>query len=201
MTELWLATMNTHKEFEFKQLLQGFDVELHTAREIEAYTSPIEDGDSYSKNAMIKAKSLRLVLGNKNCWVIGEDSGIEVEGLGGLPGIHSARYAGDKALDVQNNDKLLKMLNLRSPGNRNAQYWCQIVALGPQDQVHDFGKACKGTILPTSRGKGGFGYDPLFQPLNHEVSMAELPSSKKNQISHRGLAVSELLERLEVKKA
>ncbi len=194
--DIWLATLNKNKVKEFRDLFKSTDYTIRAASELDFYKAPKEDGDSFVANALIKAKSLKAAISNKDCWVVGEDSGLEVEGLNGLPGIHSARYAGENALDIQNNDKLVKMLGLRSPQNRKARYWCQIVAIGPNNQELEIGAPCNGLIGVTPKGSGGFGYDPLFIPEGFEKTMAELLPAEKHEISHRGKAAREFLNKL-----
>ena len=161
---LWIATFNPNKVKEYKALSQTAlpSLEIHTANEILGYSAPVENGDSFLANARIKAKSLAAV--KPNTWVIGEDSGLVVEGLGGLPGVHSARYAGEKASDSENVAKLLKMLQLRRVENKSAHFECVIVAISPEGQEYDFRGILEGEILDKPRGQFGFGYDPIFLP-------------------------------------
>ena len=137
MFKLWVASFNSHKIKEIKSLLpKGLECEILSARDLKFYSAPEETGKTFLENATIKAKSMRPLV-PKTDWLIAEDSGLEVEALDGLPGIHSARYAGPKASDLMNNYKLLKMLDFKGQSSRNARYFCQLVALGPKDASSD----------------------------------------------------------------
>lgn len=190
MTPLWVATTNQGKLNEFRNLLDGV-AELHALSELKAYAAPPETGATFEDNARIKARTLKAM--KPGTWVVADDSGLEVEGLGGLPGVHSARYAGPKASDGENNAKLLKMIAIRSPANRAAQFRCTLVAYDPEGREHVVHGIVKGQIATTARGKGGFGYDPVFIPEGHDKTFSELGGAVKNQISHRGRAIRELL--------
>lgn len=190
---LWIASFNPGKVTEFKKIFTDQDIKL--ASDVSGYDSPDETGDSFEANAKIKANSLFKVL-KQTEWVLAEDSGIMVDGLGGLPGVHSARYAGENASDILNNDKVLKMLKLRSPLNRKAKFVSCIYIKGPDTEFAVFGEV-SGKIALGPKGKEGFGYDPIFIPEGFEQTMAELGISMKNKISHRAQACKALKEKLE----
>lgn len=189
MKSLWVATSNQGKLNEFRNLMPG--LEIHALSELSFYTSPLESGDTFEANARIKAKSLRAL--KNEVWVVADDSGLEVEGLGGLPGVHSARYAGEKASDGENVAKLLKMVQIRTPGNRAAQFRCVLIAYDPQGNEHKIEGIVKGQIATSARGKAGFGYDPVFIPEGHDKTFSELGIAEKNRISHRAQAIKQLL--------
>lgn len=189
-TSLWVATTNQGKLNEFRNLMSEH-VEIHSINELTVYAPPPESGKTFEENARIKARSLKAV--RPGAWVVADDSGLEVEGLGGLPGVHSARYAGDKASDGENVAKLLKMLQIRSPGRRAAQFRCVLVAYDPSGQEHVLEGIVKGEISSAARGKTGFGYDPVFVPEGHDKTFAELGLAVKNQLSHRAKAIRQLL--------
>lgn len=191
MKPLWIATTNKGKLNEFRALLSE-TAELHSVSELGFYSAPPETGKTFEDNARIKAKSLSAV--KPGVWVVADDSGLEVEGLGGMPGVFSARYAGDKASDAENNAKLLKMLQIRSPGMRSAQFRCVLIAYDPQGKEWKFEGLLKGQIAPAARGQSGFGYDPIFVPEGQAQTLAELGAAVKNQISHRALAIRQLLQ-------
>ncbi|HMN68584.1 MAG TPA: RdgB/HAM1 family non-canonical purine NTP pyrophosphatase [Bdellovibrionales bacterium] len=191
---LWISTTNKGKLNEFRNLMND-RVEIHSVAELNSYFAPPETGKTFVENARIKAKTLKAI--KPGVWVVADDSGLEVEGLGGLPGIHSARYAGDKASDAENVAKLLKMLQIRSPGNRKAQFRCVLVAYDPTGAEHVIEGGVVGAIASTARGTVGFGYDPAFIPEGHDKTFAELGLAVKNQISHRAKAIRELLALIE----
>ncbi len=195
MTQLWISTTNQNKLSEFKNIL-GSQVEIHSVSELSFYSAPPETGKTFTDNARIKAKTLKAL--KPGTWVVADDSGLEADGLGGLPGIHSARYAGDKAGDGENVAKLLKMIQIRSAQNRKAQMICVLVAYDPMGTEHVVQGVIKGEIATTSRGKSGFGYDPVFIPEGHDKTYAELGAAVKNQTSHRSQAIRELLRLIQV---
>jgi XTP/dITP diphosphohydrolase len=189
MTELWISTTNQGKLNEFRNLLSK-SVDIHSVSELKFYAAPPETGQTFEDNARIKAKTLKAL--KPGVWVVADDSGLEAAGLNGLPGIHSARYAGDKASDAENAAKLLKMIQIRSSGNRAAQMVCVLVAYDPAGREHVIHGVVKGQISTTARGKGGFGYDPVFMPEGQDKTYAELGPAVKNQGSHRSQAIREL---------
>jgi len=195
LPNIWIASFNKGKLKEFTKLLEGLPFGVRSASEFKFYKSPEENGQTFLENAAIKAESFRPLV-EASDWVIGEDSGLIVEALDGLPGLHSARYAGPKASDLQNNDKLLKMLNFKQTDNRKAHYHCQIVALGPDGQRVEVSGDCHGEILTAPKGSGGFGYDPLFKPDGFEKSAGELTPREKRSVSHRAKACADLIEKL-----
>jgi XTP/dITP diphosphohydrolase len=185
---VWIGTFNSNKVREYKYLSQILlpNLEIHTASEIPGYSAPPENGDSFVENARIKAKSLAAI--KSGVWVIGEDSGLVVNGLGGLPGIHSARYAGDKASDSENIAKLLKMIQLKGVLDKSARFECALVAISPEGKEFVYRGVLNGQILDKPRGVHGFGYDPVFLPEGQSQSLAELGLGFKNQFSHRAQA-------------
>lgn len=194
MTELWISTTNQGKLNEFRNLMND-KVQIHSVSELKFYSAPPENGLTFVDNALIKARTLKAL--KPGVWVVADDSGIEVDGLGGLPGIHSARYAGPKASDGENIAKLLKMLQIRSPGNRKAKFHCVLVAYDPGGLEYVIDTTCEGQIADQARGKVGFGYDPIFMPDGHSQTFSELGLSVKNQISHRAKAIRQLLTLIE----
>lgn len=188
--ELWLASGNRGKLIEFKTLLP--QAHIHVQSELPVYSPPPETGKTFEENARLKARSLKAV--KTGVWVVGEDSGLEVEGLNNMPGIHSARYAGPKASDAENVAKLLKMMSLRSAQNRKAQFQCWMVVYSPSGEEFVLQGTLKGSLSEKARGTEGFGYDPVFIPEGETKTLAELGLTKKNQISHRAIALRKLAE-------
>ncbi len=192
--ELWLATGNQGKLNEFKMLFNKAALDIHHQGELPVFAQPPENGDSFVANARIKARALKAM--KPGVWVLGEDSGLEVEGLNKLPGIHSARYAGPKAADSENVAKLLKMMAIRQISNRSARFVSVIVAFDPQGVEHVVEGELKGTISTNARGTTGFGYDPVFIPESETKTLAELGLAHKNRISHRANAVNNLMTKM-----
>jgi XTP/dITP diphosphohydrolase len=157
--------------------------------------TPAETGTTFLDNALLKARHAAAVSGLP---ALADDSGIEVEALDGRPGVYSARYAGERATDRENNAKLLEAMKDVRPGKRTARYRCVIVLVrGPNDADPLIAAgAWKGRIITAPRGSGGFGYDPLFQPVGLALTAAELPAAEKNERSHRGEALRSLIAQL-----
>lgn len=193
--EVWLATGNKGKVNEFKMLFKEIpDVQIHLQSEIMGFTPRPEDGKTFLENAQIKAKTLKSV--KPGTWIIADDSGLVVDGLGGLPGIHSARYAGPKASDSENVAKLLKMMQIKACVDSPAQFVCSLVVYTPQGEEWNFSGELKGKISRQVRGQLGFGYDPVFVPEGQTQTLAEIGPGYKNQFSHRAIAMKSFLERL-----
>ena len=194
--ELWIGTGNQGKMNEFKMLLNRavmeHGLEIHSQSEFPVFSQPPENGDSFLANARIKARAIKAM--KPGVWAMAEDSGLMVEGLNGLPGIHSARYAGAKASDAENNAKLLKMMTLRPMANRKAAFVSTVVAFDPTGQEHVFEGRIEGEIAKAARGTAGFGYDSVFIPEGETKTLAELGLAFKNKVSHRMRAISKLSE-------
>jgi XTP/dITP diphosphohydrolase len=148
----------------------------------------LEDGDTFEANARIKAIALRA-LAPKDAWIVSDDSGLEVDALGGAPGIYSARYAGEGASDLHNLNKLLLELEEQAAAQRAARFRCVLCLIDPSGSEQFFDGACEGRIAKAPSGAAGFGYDPVFVPEGHSESFAELGESIKSKLSHRALAV------------
>lgn len=193
--EIWIATSNNGKLNEFKMLLNHAVneqmLDIHSQGELPVFSQPPENADSFVGNARIKARALKAMKPGK--WVMGEDSGLAVEGLGGLPGIHSARYAGPKAQDAENVAKLLKMMTLRPMNSRKGAFVSVIVAFDPAGNEHVFEGKLQGEIAKAQKGTTGFGYDNVFIPDGEQKTLAELGLAYKNKVSHRALATNQLI--------
>ena len=189
MRRVVLATGNPGKLREMRAILAG-RLEVVAQSEF-AIEPPVEDGDSYVENALIKARHAAAASGLP---AIADDSGIEVDALGGRPGIHTARYAGPAADDQANNDKLLAELAGLPALRRGARYRCAMVFMRePADSSPVIAQASwEGRIGLERRGRGGFGYDPLFVVAGEAFTAAEMPEADKNRVSHRGKALAEL---------
>lgn len=192
---LWIATGNKGKLEEYKLTLTKIaEIKLNSQADLPHFTPRPEDGKTFLDNARIKAKSVKAL--KPDSYVLGEDTGLEVEGLGGIPGVHSARYAGPHARDSENVAKLLKMMQIRAVPNRNAQFKCAVVVLTPDNQEWVFEGVMKGQISSKLAGLMGFGYDPVFVPEGETKTLAELGPGYKIQKSHRALALAQFLAKL-----
>jgi len=176
-----LASQNLHKLEELRDGLPGWDLESLAAADY-----PPEDGETYLDNARIKARFGRQV-GEQDAWILGEDSGIECDALGGEPGLHSARWApgADQA------EALIE--RLAAEPNRRARMVTELVAISPAgDELRGAG-VLEGTLTTEKRGETGFGYDPIFVPDGYDQTVAELGDAWKREHSHRALAAQALL--------
>ena len=193
MIKLILASNNAHKIREFRELVEGMDVELLSQREAGLELDVEETGTTFEANAYIKAKAVTDALG---CAAVSDDSGLEVDCLDGRPGVYSARYGGGH--DVSDEDKNAFLLNeMGDTDKRTARYVCAICCTMPDGHVIECRGECEGEMLRAPRGNGGFGYDPIFRPEGHDRAMAELTPDEKNTISHRGKAMREFLKKFE----
>lgn len=184
MQKIVLATRNRHKVIEIRQILKDLPVQLISLDDFDNVLDVIEDRDSFEGNALKKAKE---IFEFTQFPTIADDSGLEVDALNGDPGIYSARFSGEDATDLKNNQKLLHLLKDVPLKDRNAQFRC-VAAFVDKRMEHIEEGICKGTIINDFRGNQGFGYDPLFYLQAFDKTMAELSEEEKNKISHRGYA-------------
>jgi XTP/dITP diphosphohydrolase len=184
---LILATHNRGKISEFKGLLSGFPIKIMSLRDMGPVPSIIEDGTTFEENAYKKAHETAKTIGFP---ALADDSGLMVEALEGQPGVHSARYAGERATDQDNNRKLLKAMEGKT--HRRAVFQCVISIALPSGPALTYEGSCEGEITRYPQGEDGFGYDPIFYypPLNK--TFAQMTPEEKNRISHRGMAMAEL---------
>ena len=183
---LVLGTGNPGKVDELEALLADLSIDLIPASSLDAPPDVEEDADTLEGNAQKKAEAFHRHSGLP---ALADDTGLEVAALDGRPGVHTARFAGPDATPDDNKRKLLEVLD--GVTDRRARFRT-VVALVDDDAVHTFEGVCEGTITTASRGDGGFGYDPLFQPNGHEQTFAEMPPDAKNEISHRRKALDAL---------
>lgn len=153
-----------------------------------------EEGDDYLENAAAKARTCAQATGRL---ALADDSGLEVQALGGRPGVRSARYGGPGLDDAGRVARLLEELRGVAEAERGARFVCVAALAHPDGRVESASGSCAGRILRAPRGAAGFGYDPVFQPSGQAVSMAELPEAQKNQLSHRARAFQALRARIE----
>ncbi|HEY4210668.1 MAG TPA: RdgB/HAM1 family non-canonical purine NTP pyrophosphatase [Steroidobacteraceae bacterium] len=194
MKSIVLASGNAGKLRELTALLAPLGLEL-TSQNALGIETPPETGTTFVDNALLKA---RFASRHSGLPALADDSGIEVDALGGRPGVYSARYAGEGATDSQNLQKMLEELLGVAPERRTARYQCVIVLVRDADDPQPViaQGAWEGRIIEAPRGAGGFGYDPIFVPAGFERTAAELTAEEKNAVSHRGKALRALIEGL-----
>ena len=187
--KLYVATHNEHKLREISQILPKFEIVADDPAGV------VEDAPDFAGNALIKVRA--IASRHRGEWCMADDSGLEVAALGGAPGVRSARYAGEPTSTPANNALLLK--NLEGIADRRANFTCAIALVDPDGVEHTVVGKCFGRIAEAPSGAEGFGYDPLFIPDGHEKSFAELTADEKNAISHRGRALADAVECLNVR--
>ncbi|MGI5921570.1 MAG: XTP/dITP diphosphatase [Syntrophomonadaceae bacterium] len=186
INKLLLATRNKHKKQELQEILSDLNLEIVTLEDIEPLPEVEEDGQTFTANAIKKA---RITASLSGMITLADDSGLVVDALDGKPGVYSARFAGEHATDEENNRKLLKMLKNVPEPQRTARFQCVIAISSPEGKIATVEGSCEGRIALKPSGQGGFGYDPLFIPAGEERSFAMLSAEQKNRISHRGKAL------------
>jgi XTP/dITP diphosphohydrolase len=185
------ASRNRHK-LEQVALLLG-DVELIPLDDVAPDLVLEEPHETFEDNALAKARAVVVATGLP---AIADDSGIEVDALGGEPGVRSARYAGEGATDRENNQKLVAALRGVPEDRRSARYKCVAVLVAPNGRSEIAEGSCEGCIVLEGRGSGGFGYDPHFVPEGEQRTMGEIPLLEKLEFSHRGRAFRALAKKL-----
>lgn len=181
-----LASRNEKKLEELKRILKDLEIEILSLKDFPSLQEVIEDGLTFEENALKKARYVSMMTGLP---ALADDSGLEVEALGGAPGVFSARYAGENATDEENIDKLLSALRNVPFPERKARFVCCIALVYPNGEEYIFKGEIKGFISETPRGHQGFGYDPIFQPEGHNRTFAEMSQQEKDAISHRSKAL------------
>ena len=189
MQALVIATHNTHKTEEIRALLESG---IPGIRDLTSYPeiSPAEEtGTTFEENATIKALAASEALGPETT-VLADDSGLDVDALGGAPGVYSARYAGPNASDAENREKLL--IKLGDAPERSARFRCVMVLAKAGEVMGVFNGSVEGRIAAAEMGEGGFGYDPVFIPEGYEESFGQLSAALKNSMSHRARALAKV---------
>lgn len=194
MPLLVLGSRNRKKLGELAELLEPHGFILKTLSDFPAAIEIEETGDSFAANARLKATVQAQHLGE---WVLGEDSGLSVDALGGAPGVHSARFSAPNATDERNNQLLLEKLKHVPLEQRTAHYTCHASLSDPQGNVRGQSEGiCRGRILFEPAGCGGFGYDPLFEVVEFHRTFGELAPAVKAVLSHRSRAIRQLVPQL-----
>ncbi len=208
MKTLLIATLNAHKVDEIRAILGG-EFRFLTLNDFPGVPKVVEDADTFAGNATKKAVELAKWIcagstiqqfNNSTIFVLSDDSGLEVDALGGKPGVHSARFAAldknENSKDADNNAKLLRLLKNVPAEKRTARFRCVIALVKIGNRKSEIGNlfdgACEGKIIFELRGQNGFGYDPLFVPNGFEKTFAELGEDVKNKLSHRAKALEKL---------
>ena len=186
-TEMILGTRNHGKIAEFRSLFKGMHIRLLSFYDFPDVQPAVEDGKTFRENAEKKAKAIAKATGRI---ALSDDSGLEVDFLDSVPGVFSARFAGERATDRDNTRKVLKMLDGVSWDKRTAKFVCVISAATPKGKTISAEGVCKGKISFEMRGSHGFGYDPIFVPDGYQETMAEMDPELKNRISHRARALT-----------
>ena len=201
MKTVILATNNVHKVSEISNALNFPGWQFLTLREAGIESDPEEDADTFLGNARIKALAAHEASGGLA--TLADDSGLEVDALNGAPGVYSSRFAGEDATDADNNEKLIADLANTPDSERTARFVCTLVFIDEDGTETTSRGTVEGRIGHEPQGEGGFGYDPLFWPDVFEgaCTLAEVPQSRKNEVSHRGNALRSLKFKLEINQA
>ncbi|MGI6377777.1 RdgB/HAM1 family non-canonical purine NTP pyrophosphatase [bacterium] len=186
---IYLASSNPNKLREFQDLLPNCQLVLLNKNILDKLKD-IETGSTFLENAFFKAQAAQKLVKES---VIADDSGLVIEALGGFPGLYSARFANNESYEVKNQLILDKLVSIK---NRNAYFSCAVVLITKEGEIYQGEGKMEGSIAFEARGKNGFGYDPIFIPKNYKKSSAELTAKEKNAISHRALALQDLLSKI-----
>jgi XTP/dITP diphosphohydrolase len=187
---LVIATFNSHKAREIRAILPDLPLRFRTLAEFPGAAPAAEDGATLEENAVKKAVSAARFTG---LWALADDTGLEVDALGGAPGVRSARYSGERASAAENNARLLAALDGVPAGKRSARFATVMALASPAGETFVSRGTLEGRITEIPRGANGFGYDPIFKPADSGLTLSELPGTEKNAVSHRARALAGLL--------
>lgn len=191
--KLVIATKNQGKLDEFKKILEPLNIEVFSLKDFPQIGEIEENGETFKANALIKAQTVNKLTGLVS---LADDSGLEVDFLEGLPGVYSARFAGEPKDDKANNMKLLSLLEGVPIEKRTARFKCAIAIIDGEGKEYLVEGSCEGLIIDQEKGKEGFGYDPLFYVPLYQKTFAQLEMETKNKISHRGKATEKAIKTL-----
>lgn len=191
---LLIATTNRGKLREVRAVLADVAVRLVGLEDYPGIEEAVEDGETFDDNARAKALHYARLVGG---WALADDSGLEVDALGGDPGVHSARYAGPESSDKANNAKLMAALRNVREADRSARFRCAMALVGPEGVVATSSGAIEGRVIDEPAGENGFGYDPHFFVPDHGMTAAQMAPELKNRISHRGKALAAIKPEIE----
>lgn len=187
------ASQNAGKVRECRALLEPLGITLLSMADLDLHIDVVEDGHSFLENALIKANTLCGLLKQP---VLADDSGLEVDALGGAPGVYSARYGGPGLKDADRLKLLLSELSEVEEKDRTARFVCVMALALPNGRNVTARGVCEGSITKTAQGSGGFGYDPAFCPKGYSETFGTLPAETKNRISHRSVALKKMANQL-----
>jgi XTP/dITP diphosphohydrolase len=191
--KLLLATRNRNKVIEIQRALEGTGWQVLILSDIADAPDVEEDGSTFQENALKKARSAARF---SRLWTLAEDSGLEVDALGGEPGVKSARYAGEGASDADRIRKVIGLLTSVPDERRTARFRCVMCVIDPAGNESCFEDRCEGRIAHSARGTAGFGYDPIFIPDGYDQTFAELGLAVKGRISHRARTLEQVIDYL-----
>ncbi len=194
MKRIVFATGNEGKMREIRSILADLGVPVLSMKEAGIHADIVENGSSYEENAMIKARAVAEAASDGDSLVLADDSGLEVDALGGEPGIYSARYLGEDTPYEEKNREILRRLEGVPENRRTARFVCAIGAVFPDGREHAVRAAVEGRIGYEPEGRGGFGYDPIFYVPEFHKTAAEMSQEEKNRVSHRGKALELMKE-------
>jgi len=196
MSKLIIATNNRDKLKEIKQILKGSGINILSASDFDDFPNVEESGDTLKANALLKAQA---VWDKYHLPCVADDTGLEVDCLGGEPGVYSSRYAGEQATYDDNCRKLLSMIAIEPPDNRSARFRTVVAFIDSEGNSHFAEGVVEGEIIDEKHGENGFGYDPVFFLPKLGKTMAELQSADKNKISHRHNALNKIIPIIKAK--
>lgn len=195
MFDLLVASNNQHKIHEYQEMFDGYEVKIHSPKELGINVNPDENGDTYEANSLIKANALAEFT---KMPIIADDSGLNVVALNNFPGLHSSRFADSCGGNKFANPELIKKLEPYE--DKSAFFACVITLVNVENKPVVFKGLCPGKILPKPEGEGGFGYDPIFYSDEAKMCFGTAPEEIKNKYSHRAKAMEQLIEYLKSKK-
>lgn len=194
--DIVFASNNQGKVREVRAMLEGSDIRIHSLADLELHIDVVEDGHSFIENALIKASTIAGLLKRP---VLADDSGLEVDALGGAPGVYSARYGGPGLKDEERLQLLLDEIKDVPDAKRTARFVCVMALVNPDGTNLTARGTVEGSIIREAQGNGGFGYDPAFLPRGYQDTFGILPAETKNRISHRSMALLKMKKLLEAR--
>ena len=196
MKKIIIATQNQDKLREIRAIMEGDGVSVLSVKEAGIQADAEENGATFEENALIKARAVAAASGAESAIVLADDSGLEIDALGGEPGVYSARYMGEDTSYEIKNRNLIGRLDAAGGKDRSARFVCAVAAVMPDGQEIVVRETMEGRIGSEAQGENGFGYDPIFYPDGYDCSSAALTEAEKNAISHRGKALRAVMKKI-----